>query len=74
MGLAAQGASARSKDSPLSAPWEKADLTGKDGCMWKLSIDGLYFLQIDSQIILPESEHGEGDTASVRRSGRRLAV
>lgn len=60
---------ARSKDSPFTEPWEKAELMVTDGCMWGLSINYFYFLQIVSQIILPESEYGEGGIANLRRKG-----
>lgn len=59
--------SAGSKDSPFTAPWEKAELVITDECMWELSTDYFYFLQKASQIILPKSEYREGGITSLRR-------
>lgn len=48
----------------------KAKIMCTDGFMWNLSIDYFYFHgQIASQIILRESEYGEGDISSLRKLG-----
>lgn len=49
----------------FTALWEKADLVGTNGCMWKLSID--YTFIFFRQTILPESKYGKEDIASLKR-------